>query len=355
MIKFNKTKVATKIKLKESEEVLDNSIEKDIMEELGITDDDIADSDNVTSEEIDMADVDVTSDDELTSEDLDATIDDGNETDDSQFGEGEGTEEIEDITSEDEALSDEDMQLEDDVVSTDDLTETEESIGDIDLELEDLTTEDLEDDLSDVSEVEGSEDIQLEDELDNLVADDSTETEEEETPLTEEEIDAQIANLQAQKESLQKEGAEMVPAKVLFEIKNALKKMGIDFIKTKRANEAMRFKMNALVKENAILKLDEKKAEAVITLLAKAEIPKKGKYKIIESIDKAKTDKEVNARFNQISKLLAETTKNKTLNRITESAKSGAGKKVENAGISLREKYLLGISDEYLKAENYMK
>lgn len=354
MIKFNKTKVATKIKLKESEEVLDNSIEKDIMEELGITDDDIADSDNVTSEEIDMADVDVTSDDELTSEDLDATIDDGNETDDSQFGEGEGTEEIEDITSEDEALSDEDMQLEDDVVSTDDLTETEESIGDIDLELEDLTTEDLEDDLSDVSEVEGSEDIQLENELDNLVADDSTETEEE-TPLTEEEIDAQIANLQAQKESLQKEGAEMVPAKVLFEIKNALKKMGIDFIKTKRANEAMRFKMNALVKENAILKLDEKKAEAVITLLAKAEIPKKGKYKIIESIDNAKDAKEVTIRFNKISKLLAESIKNKTLNKITENAKSGAGKKIENAGISLRDKYLLGISDEYLKVENYMK
>jgi hypothetical protein len=350
MVKFNKKKVETKIKLKESEEVLDNSIEKDIMEELGITDDDINDSEEITSEEIDMDDVDVTSDseddiqleDDMTPEEDNIDLDNDIQLEDDLDSDmGDIDSDVEDIQLEDDMDSDvDDIQLEDDMTPEED---------NIDLDLDD--SEDLENDLDD-----SEDNIQLEDDLDNLDVDDDMELDTDDSQtLTEEEIDNQIANLQAQKESLQKEGAEMVPAKVLSETRSALKKMGIDFIKTKRANEAMRIKMNALVKENATLKLDEKKAEAVITLLAKSEIPKKGKYKIIESIDNAKNTKEVQVKFNKISKLLAETTKNKTLNKITESSKSGAGKKVENAGLSLRDKYLLGISDEYLSSENYMK
>ena len=351
MIKFNKSKVATKIKLKESEEILDNSIEKEIMEELGIEDN--IGEDDIQLEELELDDVDVIEDDLTEDEGFDFEDDtDSDLTEDDLIDDTDSDIELTeddfvDNSTEDENLEDSidltEDDLIDDVDSDMDSTEYEDDI--------DLTEDDLIDDTD--SDIELTEDdfndFDLEDDEDFDLEDDT------EDVLTEEEIDSQIADLEMKKESMKKEGAEMVPSKVLAETKKAMKKMAIDFVQLKKVNEGLRAKLNKLVKENSSFKLDEKKAEAVITILAKSELPKKVKYKIIESVDSARTPREVQVKFNSISKMVSASTKTKTLNKITESVRSVAGKKIENAGLSKRDEYLLGISDEYLESENYMK
>ena len=314
-----------KVKLNE-EEVLDSSIEKEIMEELGLSNEPTED----ITEELDLDDINVS--DDLTDDDL---LESELEIEDDFLEEEDELE----IDLEDD-LSDDDLEID----LEDDFLEEEEIEDELELTEDDLTDDDL---LENEDELELTEDDLTDD---DLLENEDLYLESEEIELTESEIDAKIASLEEKKNKLKNEGAKMVPEKVLSETKKALKKMGIDFIKIKEENSRLRNKVIKLVKENQNISLDNSKAEAVITLFTKNEIPTTAKVKIMESIDLSKTINEVKLKFNKYNNLLKENSKKQTLNRLTESSKVG-----KTTQLSAKQRYQLGIDDDYLSVDNYMK